>query len=129
MEARRETIHRPLFVRFWLPVIAYVVMIAMFSHRERLQVPFKFFEADKVVHAFEYLLLGLLLVRAWRASVSGLGRVPLALIAISCGVFVGTTDEVHQSFVAGRDCSPYDLLADSVGVSVAQVLYRVIWRS
>ena len=69
-------------------------------------------------------MLGLLLARVIRAS-SPLAR-PLvaALVAISCGILVGTSDEYLQSFIPGRESSAFDLMADTAGVALAQVLYR-----
>jgi VanZ family protein len=38
-------------------------------------------------------------------------------------VLVGSFDEFYQSFVPGRDSSVYDLLADTIGVALAQLVY------
>jgi VanZ family protein len=60
---------------------------------------------DKVAHALEYGGLGFLLGR-------GLGR---PLPALWLAVLYGLSDELHQSFVPGREVSAGDLLADAVG--------------
>src|ERR671914_2946165 len=71
----------------------------------------------KLAHVGEYAILGGLLYRAVR-------REPAA---IALGSLYAVTDEVHQSFVAGRNGSPVDWLIDTAGV-VAGVLL-VSWRS
>ena len=51
-----------------------------------------------------------------------------ALLALSFGILVGTGDEYFQSFVPGRQSSPFDLLADTVGLIVAQLVYLAFTR-
>ena len=65
----------------------------------------------KLAHLAEYAVFGAVLYRA-------LGREPAA---IAIGSLYAITDEVHQSFVAGREGSPLDWAIDSAGV-VAGVL-------
>ena len=38
----------------------------------------------------------------------------------------GCTDEYHQSFVEGRDCSAFDLVADLTGGLFGGIVYAVI---
>ncbi|MCK5945005.1 MAG: VanZ family protein [Planctomycetes bacterium] len=38
----------------------------------------------------------------------------------------GVVDEVHQSFVPGRDCSLFDVVSDAAGAALAVVLLRAI---
>jgi len=118
-----------LFTGFWLPVLAYVTVIFALSSQQHLQSPIRFLNADKVLHAGEYLLLGLLLVRALRATLR-VGR-PLfaAMIAIGIVVTVGTADEFLQSFIPGRQSDILDLLADALGGAIAQLVYVTFVRS
>ena len=52
---------RSVFVRFWLPVVAYVGLIFTLSAQPGLQPPMHFQYADKVAHICEYGVLGFLL--------------------------------------------------------------------
>ena len=125
---RRNPTFVPLFTRYWLPVLAYVAGIAFLSSQPHLQSPLHFPESDKLMHVLEYLGLGWLLARAWRATAEAQRPLALALIAISCGIVVGASDEFYQSFVPGRDSSGYDLLADTAGLTLAQIVYRALLR-
>jgi VanZ family protein len=40
----------------------------------------------------------------------------------------GCTDEYHQSFVEGRDCSALDLVADLTGGLTGGVVYAIVTR-
>jgi VanZ family protein len=112
-----------LFVRFWLPVLLYVTLILVVAAQPRLRPPLTFHYSDKVLHLFEYGVLGLLLARALRASLGV--RLPLAaaLMAVAFGVLVGSADETIQRFTPGRESSLLDLAADTVGLGLAQALY------
>src|SRR6185295_10991524 len=50
------------------------------------------------------------------------------LIAICLGIMVGTCDELFQSTVPGRQSDVFDLMADTAGLTLAQLVLRVISR-
>jgi VanZ family protein len=72
----------------------------------------------KIAHAAEYAILAALLVRALRRP--GL--------AIALGVAYAISDEIHQSFVTGREGAPLDVVIDSVGVVVGALVAARWWR-
>lgn len=117
-----------LFLRFWLPPLVYLTAIFAASAQPNLRSPLGFQYGDKLIHVVEYLIYGLLLVRAVRANLR-VGR-PLfaAMIALGFVVLTGTADEYLQSFIPGRQCSVFDLLADTVGGAAAQALYVTFAR-
>ena len=118
-----------LFMGFWLPVLAYVTVIFALSTQQHLQPPVSFPNVDKILHAGEYLVLGLLLVRATRASLRVSRPLFAAMIAIGIVVTVGVADEFLQSFIPGRQSDIFDLLADTVGGTIAQLVYVTFARS
>ncbi|WP_196214039.1 VanZ family protein [Methanolobus vulcani] len=81
---------------------------------------------DKVAHMFLYFGLGALLHLTFKNSDHVLLRKYAAIFAVILGVIYGITDEFHQSFVPGRSSSVYDLLADGIGVTIAQILFVVL---
>jgi VanZ family protein len=70
----------------------------------------------KLAHMAEYGLLWFL----WHRAL-GLRR-PLAAAAITLAY--AASDELHQTFVEGRNGSPLDVLIDALGVALAAALYR-----
>jgi VanZ family protein len=97
-------------VRF-LPAALLAVAIFLISGQSRLPTPPLTFEGmDKVVHALVYAFLALLLLlgdgrpSSWRAW-----------IWPAVAVLYGLSDELHQSFVPGRQADALDLLADAAG--------------
>ncbi len=98
----------------WLPVVAVAGLIFILSSFEQLPSPPSGI-TDKHEHFTIYFLLGLTLVRAFAggrlANITWL----VALVSALTVVAYGASDEFHQSFVPGRDCSVDDLMADAVG--------------
>jgi VanZ family protein len=68
-----------------------------------------------LAHAGEYALLTALW--AWALAPLMGGRSILAGAAIS--FLYALSDELHQSFVAGRDADPFDIAIDAAGIAIA----------
>ena len=117
-----------LFLRFWLPALAYVTLVLWLGAQPRLRAPFPFHNGDKLAHILEYGPLGFLFARALRATMRV--RFPLiaAAMALALGVLVGATDETIQRFTPGRESSVFDVAADAVGLALAQVVYLRVAR-
>lgn len=81
---------------------------------------------DKVAHMFLYFGLGVLLHLTFRNSDNSLLKKYAAIFAVLLGVVYGITDEYHQSFVPGRTSSIHDLLADGIGVTIAQIIFVIL---
>jgi VanZ family protein len=92
----------------WLPVVLWAGLIFALSSIPDLGTGLGGWDLAlrKIAHALEYAVLGLLLLRA-------MGReVPAAIL----GVAYAVSDEVHQSFVTGRQGALRDVVIDAVGV-------------
>lgn len=118
-----------LFVRYWLPALAYVALVFSLSSMPALRPPVRFPNADKVIHMTEYAILGWLLVRALRTLPPLSGALAAGLVALAIGAAVGVADELHQRSVPGRETSALDWIADMLGLSLAQVAYLWAKRS
>jgi VanZ family protein len=77
---------------------------------------------DKFAHLILYLGFGLLLNRAASSSQNGIVSKYAAQFSLIIGGLYALTDEVHQAFVPYRTPNSIDLLADFVGLLVAQLL-------
>jgi VanZ family protein len=111
------------FARYWLPVLAYVLLIFVVSAQPRLRSPMRFQNADKIAHVLEYGVLGFLLTRALRTLPALGGALPAGVAAVAIGVSVAGADELLQRFVPGRQSSVRDLVADAIGLSLSQLAY------
>ena len=129
MATRSSTRARGGFASYWLPVVLYAAVIFAVSAQPRLKPPFAFQNSDKFWHLVEYAGLGLLLARGLRGTSPTARPLVRALIALSVGITLGTADELFQSTVPGRDCSALDLIADTLGVGIAQIVHGLATRS
>ncbi|HEU4942318.1 MAG TPA: VanZ family protein [Gaiellaceae bacterium] len=107
-------------VRRWGPVVAWAALIFALSSVPGLGTGLGVWDLvlRKLAHATEFAILAALLVRAVRDP----------RWAIAIGVLYAVSDEIHQSFVAGRHGAPLDVLIDSAGVVVGALLASRIWR-
>jgi VanZ family protein len=108
----------PLLLRRILLVSA-LAGIWIMSDRPQIVAPPLFPHQDKVFHLIEYGFLGLVI----GINYDLFGR--RILPAVLAGVIWAGLDEIHQSWVPGRDCSPFDFLADVAGLAVWLAL---AWR-
>ena len=110
------------FVTLWLPVIFYAVLIWLLSSQSRVTLPenlqFRFW--DKCAHLLEYSVLGFLIYRAVK-NYSPYFR--FRIYSMLVAALYGGTDELHQSYVPGRQCDIFDLLFDSIGSGLGVWLY------
>jgi VanZ family protein len=94
------------------------------SHQPSLPTPSLFPAQDKIIHALAYgalavMLLGSYPLRADRYSWQQIGA------SVVIASLYGASDELHQSFVPGRNPEIGDWLADTLGALIAVLL--VAW--
>jgi len=70
---------------------------------------------DKILHVILYLFFGALLYIALAKSFGTTAASKIFIAAFSIAALYGMTDELHQGFVANRDASAFDWLADALG--------------
>ncbi|MDD5224423.1 MAG: VanZ family protein [bacterium] len=110
------------FLFLWFPAVGYAALIfylSSLSHTRPL--PFSFSGSDKIIHFFEYLGFAFLMIRALHDEKRLSPRARL-LAAFFLAAAYGASDEFHQYFVPGRECSGFDLLAD-MGGSAAGIYF------
>jgi VanZ family protein len=125
------------FLKYWLPVLVWLIFIFIGStdllsaeHTSRFIGPFlRWFSPDvsdgtiasvqfvvrKCGHLTEYAILAALLFRAIRLFA------PAFIVA----AIYAALDEFHQSFVASRTASPWDVAIDCVGALIGLALWRL----
>ncbi|HVF70866.1 MAG TPA: VanZ family protein [Chthoniobacterales bacterium] len=126
------------FLKLWLPVVAWLVFIFIGStdlmsaeHTSRFIGPFlRWFAPDitdativsiqlfvrKCAHLTEYAILAALLYRGLRQGRDGFFLA--AAFAFVIAAICASLDEFHQSFVASRTGSPWDVMIDCLGAII-----------
>ena len=86
--------------------------------------PFYIFIAypDKAPHIVYYAGFGFVLYFTLKNSPYQGLRDHASIFAVIIGTLYGASDEFHQSFVPGRHATLPDLLADSIGLIIAQTI-------
>lgn len=111
-----------LFLRYWLPLLAYIATIFTVSAQPYLRPPLHFDNSDKLMHLGEYGGLGLLLYRLVHRG-GWIARKDVAALAVLlAGMAIAAADENFQRLIPGRQCDLLDWLADSLGIGLAQVI-------
>lgn len=125
-------------LKYWLPVLLWMVFIFIGSidlmsaeQTSRFIGPFlRWLAPDvsdatvasvqlvvrKCAHLAEYAILAALLYRALRQNIARLWRA--ASLAFVLAAIYAALDEFHQSFVASRTGSPWDVLLDCIGAVI-----------
>jgi VanZ family protein len=114
------------FFKFWLPVIMWMAIIFTLSSIPDLKTDLKEdFILRKIAHILEFAILTFLLFRAMSSGKSGQSRSALIgeiIYSAIIALFYAFSDEFHQFFVQGRQCSFRDVSIDSVGILIVASL-------
>ena len=107
----------------WGPFVAALAVVFWLSSLSHVPGAQHFW--DKLLHTVGYAVLGVLALRAFHGGFGRL-RPEATLYAAMAVILWGISDEIHQSFVPGRDASPWDVLADVVGFVIATSLFATL---
>jgi VanZ family protein len=120
---------RKTFLTYYLPVLLYAALIFWGSSLHKIPQTFPFAWKDKLLHAGEYCVMGILLARS---TIAFWGRLNSGKVIVWTGIIGGVyaaSDEFHQYFVPGRSCDFYDWLADIAGLACgATIIYIIAMR-
>jgi VanZ family protein len=102
----------------WAPVVLIAGILFALSSLTPTQLPGPDLVLgwDKVLHFVAYAILAL----------AGRYASPRAWLVFGGVALFGCCDELHQSFVPGRDASLWDLVADVAGAATALVAWRLL---
>ncbi len=99
----------------WLPVLGCMGLIFYASSLSGKDIPSLFAFQDILFHGAIYAILALFFYRALKNTSPRLIRLQLFIFTIIFGFAYGASDEFHQLFTPGRDCSGFDLMVDTIG--------------
>ena len=89
------------------------------QHDPEGYVGFRIHLNDKVEHVIEYAAAGFFATGAF----GRVGRLPAWIAALVFCLAWGISDEIHQSFVPGRDSSAEDVAADVTGAALGTLVF------
>jgi VanZ family protein len=110
----------------WGPSIAWAALLFVMSSISGQSLPaldaaVLGIDADKLIHAAVYAVLGVLVWRSvrltWRVA-----PFPAAFIAAASAAVYGVTDEIHQICTPRRSADWHDALADAAGGFAGAIL-------
>jgi len=111
-------------VTAWTVLISWFFVIHCFSATPAGDLPRSTIpHADKIFHAAEYFVLGILLIRTFDMSDFKLSLAKSTVFAIIIALSYAALDEWFQVLVPGRACDLFDFLADSAGAVTGILLY------
>lgn len=104
-------------LRAWVPALLWAALIFAVSSRSTVPGP-RIEGLDKVLHLGAYTVLGAALAHGTRASALR------TTWGVALGLLYGITDEIHQSYVPGREPDVADWVADALGVLLGTFLHH-----
>jgi len=103
----------------WTAVAGWAGTIFYLSSRSTMPVAPPFPGFDKLVHAFEYGVLCILVARAISGNKTGRTENRAWIISILLCLLYGILDEAHQAFVPNRSCDSLDAFSDLAGAIIS----------
>ena len=113
-----------IFFLYWLPLIAYCVLIFIQSSYPAPESLPSFESSDKLLHLAAYAVMGVLFYRAYRTLPLKDNAQLLVLASVASASLYGLSDELHQAFVPFRDASLADLAADVLGAACGVYVFH-----
>jgi VanZ family protein len=116
------------WLRAWGPALVWAAVIFALSSIPGTRLPsMPVPNADKLVHAAVYVVLGVLCLRGVRRTSSLVGA-RAVLIAACIAAIYGVTDELHQLFTPNRSCDWHDAAADATGGLAGALAANALFR-
>ncbi|MCX5708130.1 MAG: VanZ family protein [Candidatus Omnitrophica bacterium] len=112
----------------WLPVIMCMGLIFYASSITGKDIPSLFPHEDILFHGAIYAILALFFYRALKNTGSRLIRLQLFIFTVIFGFAYGASDEFHQMFTPGRDCSGFDLIVDTIGTCAGGFIGVIFYK-
>ncbi len=105
--------------------IGWMATIFFLSSQPNLPTPYLFHNQDKLFHFAAYGVLGVLLLMSFRYKIPGYTGLQITMAVVLASLY-GISDEIHQTFVPGRDAEVLDWAADTLGALTAVLILALI---
>ena len=110
-------------LRYWLPLFVYCLIIFVLSSSSEPFPKSPISLNDKLLHIVGYSILGFLMIRSILSLNLKHSKGVLLFAAIVLSTLYGLSDEVHQSFIPGRNADLGDVMADGFGSLIGAFCY------
>jgi len=111
-------------IKYFLPALLYYGFIFFLSAQSNIRIGIDFLLIDKILHTGLYLGFGLCLSYALtNMEPEGTSRRHV-LRLLGLGILLGGLDEIHQSFVPGRNADLWDAVVDVLGVWLGWIIFQ-----
>ncbi len=115
-------------IAWYITALLYTIILVFFTTLPQITPPdLGFTLSDKVLHFGAYLLFGLFWYKVFALGYKG-GKASIYLILFVYGSLFGFLDEYHQYFVPNRRMEAGDIAADILGISVAIIIHKIIFK-
>lgn len=103
---------------FRILLVVYMIVILIVSTLPSQSLPKTWLLSwDKLIHLVEYFIFGILAMKSMNTVSS-----KMLFLVILFGLAFGILNEYLQSFISGRYSSGWDVLADTIGVTIGALL-------
>jgi VanZ family protein len=110
--------------KYKIPAILYSLLIFGLSSIPQAKLPrLDLLNFDKLNHLIEYTFYAMTLFLAFSNAKSEKIIKYAGLLTVITGLLFGISDEIHQIFVPGRECSLFDYAADICGILLGVFVY------
>ena len=106
------------FLKYLLPVLLWAGLIFLVSSIPGSDIPPLFAYQDVVFHIFEYVVFGLLIIRALKSYYPILNITRCIYLTFLVCLIYAIGDEFHQSFIPYREATIVDVCFDSLGSAI-----------
>jgi VanZ family protein len=124
MPASKNNSSRVRFIKYWLPVTIYALLIFYLSSIPGKEIPLLFAHQDVIAHIVEYAIFAILINRALKAYNLRMVYARRLFWVFLLSFVYAVSDEFHQIFVPGRYASGLDLFIDAIGSFIGSLIYR-----
>ena len=116
-------------IKYFGPAVLYVILIGVLSSlNQQVVAKYSWGIQDFILHAIEYHLLGLTLIWAMLREKDIFELRSAYRLAVSLGVGIAVADEFYQSFVPSRFSTIEDVVADSFGVILSILTFKLLMK-
>ncbi len=110
--------------KYTIPSIIIALIIFIVSSQSTIRIPNIGIDfLDKILHAVGYFFFGASVIIMSLVNFPTVNKRKKIIIVMIIGMVYAFSDEIHQSFVPGRDADILDWLADVIGITASLLLY------